>query len=77
MMTELDGVGETGRVVLVSLVHLHIQRSLSVSSIKTDNRKPEPPERVPMPGRERFAFQPYADHLGRFCLDGNGDIVRR
>lgn len=52
-------------VVLIRLVHLHVQRSLSMEGIQADCRQPHVAEGVPEPGGERATFQTYADRSGR------------
>jgi len=64
-------------VVLVCLVHLHVQRCLSMSSIQAGYGQPHATERVPKPSGEWATLQAYSNRLGRFCHNDDGNRLRR
>jgi hypothetical protein len=47
----LDDLGQSMSIVLVGLVHLHVQGRLGVAGVETDDRQSLRFERMPMPGR--------------------------
>ncbi len=67
---------QTFGVVLVGLVHLHLQRRTRMPGVETDDIKPAPTQRVHQPGRHRAGLQPYTSVSSRMTFDHPLELLR-